>query len=92
MTVYLRCTTTKVWAFLALISIVSWGIGRGRGDVYHPDTLITVGVLLIAAIKSRLIIRHFMEVRSAPVWLKWATDGWLLFLYLMLSGFYWAGI
>ncbi len=32
---------------------------------------------MLAVIKTRLIIREFMEVRTAPLWLKLATDGWL---------------
>ncbi|HTM84429.1 MAG TPA: prokaryotic cytochrome C oxidase subunit IV family protein, partial [Mycobacterium sp.] len=30
---------------------------------------------------ARLIIRNFMEVRSAPVWLRRATDAWLVVLW-----------
>lgn len=37
-------------------------------------------VLALAAVKCRLIIRTFMEVRGAPRWLQWATDGWLVTL------------
>jgi hypothetical protein len=28
-----------------------------------------------------LIIRHFMEVRTAPRWLRLSTDGWLVALW-----------
>jgi hypothetical protein len=28
-----------------------------------------------------LIIRYFMEVRTAPRWLRLATDGWLIVLW-----------
>jgi hypothetical protein len=39
---------------------------------------VTVAVLLMAAIKSRLILREFMEVRSGPRALRILCDGWLV--------------
>ena len=78
MTTYLRHTSTYVWAFLTLITIASWWIGRDTGVAYHINAAITVSVLLIAFIKSRLVIRYFMEVRFAPSWLQWTCDGWRL--------------
>lgn len=41
-------------------------------------------VILLGIIKGRMIIRYFMEVRTAPRWLKLFTAGWLTVL--------WAGI
>jgi hypothetical protein len=38
----------------------------------------------LGIIKERMIIRYFMEVRTAPRWLKLFTAGWLTVL--------WAGI
>jgi hypothetical protein len=35
----------------------------------------------MALIKARLIIQYFMEVRTAPRWLRIATDGWLVVLF-----------
>jgi hypothetical protein len=37
-----------------------------------------VAIMLIAAIKVRLVMRHFMEVRRAPLALQFICDGWLL--------------
>jgi Prokaryotic Cytochrome C oxidase subunit IV len=88
MIAYLRNTSTYVWAFLTLITIASWWIGRGTGAAYAIDGAITGSVLLLAFIKSRLVIRHFMEVRFAPAWLQWTCDGWLIFVFLMLIGLY----
>jgi Prokaryotic Cytochrome C oxidase subunit IV len=45
---------------------------------------ITVAVVLLGFIKGRMIIRYFMEVRTAPRWLKLFTDVWLTVL--------WAGV
>ena len=61
---------------------------QSRGG-WHPEpggqavasVAITVAVVLLGFIKGRLIIRYFMEVRSAPQWLKVATDAWLIVLW-----------
>jgi hypothetical protein len=49
-------------------------------------------VLLIAAVKAQLVIWHFMEVRRAPVWLKATTSGWVVGIFALLLGFYFAGL
>jgi len=79
-----------VWAILVADTIASWWLGHSTGAAFHIDQVITVGVLLVAAVKARLVILYFMEVRSAPRWLKWTCDGWLTLLFLALFGFYWA--
>ena len=35
-----------------------------------------------------MIIRYFMEVRTAPRWLKLATDGWLAVLWVTILAIY----
>lgn len=92
MTAYLRNPLTLVWAFLAAITVASWSIGRGHGDAYHIDAAITIGVLLIASVKAQLVIRYFMEVRSAPRWLKHTAYGWNLALLCLLLLFYWLSL
>jgi hypothetical protein len=42
---------------------------------------ITVVILATVLIKSRLIIREFMEVRTAPAWLRAGTDAWLVVMF-----------
>lgn len=85
---YLRNPFTYVWAFLSAITILSWLIGRPDGGAFETNTTITVGVLVIAAVKAHCVMRYFMEVRMGPAWLKRTTDGWLLVLLLLLLGFY----
>jgi Prokaryotic Cytochrome C oxidase subunit IV len=74
-------TTTIVWAVLSGITTVSWFLAAHGHAAVSASTTITIAVLLFAVIKSRLIIHHFMEVRTAPLWLKVATDGWLVALF-----------
>jgi len=81
----MRNSLVYVWFFLTAITVVSWWISHSSGTTFHIDQAITMSVLLIAAIKSHFVIRHFMEVRHAPVWLKRTTEIWLAFLFSVLT-------
>jgi hypothetical protein len=89
MTAYLRNPLTYVWAFLTAITVASWWIGRGNGAEFQINAPVTIGVLLIALIKSRCVIRYFMEVRAAPLWLRRVCDGWLIAVFgALFSAYY----
>ncbi len=90
MTTHIRNPLTYVWAFLTVITIASWWIGRGHGLEYRADAAVTVAVLLIAAVKTQLVIRYFMEVRFAPIWLKRTTYGLVIVIFALLVAFYYA--
>ena len=71
----LRKPVTIVWAALMLATITStWLLSNNS---VTPEVA-TVAIMLIAAVKLRLVIRHFMEVRRAPLALRFICDGWLL--------------
>jgi Prokaryotic Cytochrome C oxidase subunit IV len=71
--------TTYVWIFLSAITLISWWLGPAHaGGHAVASTAISIAVLAIALIKARLIIRYFMEVRIAPLWLRLFTDAWLI--------------
>ena len=78
-------TTTYVWLILSAITVISWWLAPG-----HPGghVAITVAVVLLGFVKGRMIIRYFMEVRTAPRWLKLATDAWLIVLWAAILGIY----
>ncbi|HNM85508.1 MAG: cytochrome C oxidase subunit IV family protein [Mycobacterium sp.] len=74
--------TTWAWLILVAITIGSWWLAPAHsGGTAHPSAPITALVLLLAIVKSRLIIRYFMEVRAAPRWLRHSTDAWLAVLF-----------
>jgi hypothetical protein len=79
-------TTTYALFVLSAITIASWWLAPGhtRGVAAVASVPITVVVVLLGFIKGRMIIRYFMEVRTAPRWLKLFTDVWLVVL--------WAGV
>jgi Prokaryotic Cytochrome C oxidase subunit IV len=74
---------TYVWVALSAITLLSWWLGHHANAHGHfvRSVPITVGVLAIGFVKSRLVIREFMEVRTAPTWLRLLTDGWLVVLW-----------
>ncbi len=82
--------TTYAWIILSAITIVSWWLAPGHagGGLAAPSVPITVVVILLAFIKGRMIIRYFMEVRTAPRWLKLATDAWLTVLWVAVLTIY----
>jgi cytochrome c oxidase subunit 4 len=92
MTSLIRNPLTIVWALLAAVTIASSLIAVDGGASHQINTTVTTIVLLIAAFKAHVVIRHFMEVRHAPVWLKATTTGWVLGLFALLFGFYFAAL
>ena len=92
MTALIRNPLTIVWALLTTVTIASSLIVLDGGAAHQINSTVTTVVLLIAAVKAFLVIWHFMEVRRAPVWLKATTTGWVLALFALLLGFYFAGL
>jgi heme/copper-type cytochrome/quinol oxidase subunit 4 len=71
----LRKPVTIVWAALMLATCAStWLLSMNS---VTPEVA-TVTIMVIAAIKVRLVMRHFMEVRRAPLALQLVCDCWLL--------------
>ena len=77
---------TWAWALLSALTVVSWVLAGTRR--FSPSTAVTIAVLAIAAVKTRTVIRQFMEVRVAPRWLRRATDAWLAVLMAAIIGLY----
>jgi len=70
-----RKPVTIVWAALMLATCATtWLLS---GNSVTPEVA-TVAIMLIAAVKVRLVMRHFMKVRRAPLLLRLVCDGWLL--------------
>ena len=90
MTITAARTTTSAWIVLCVIAIISWWLapGHAHGAPAVGSVPITVAVILLGLVKGRLIIRYFMEVRTAPRWLKLATDAWLTILWTGVLAIY----
>jgi caa(3)-type oxidase subunit IV len=89
-TALIRSPLTIVWALLTAITIASSLISLDGGAAHQINAMVTTIVLLIAAVKAQLVITYFMEVRGAPVWLRATTSGWVVALFALLLGFYFA--
>ena len=89
MKAYLRGRLTLVWMLLVAVTFASWWLGaRGEIGRLEVDLAVTAAVVAIALVKIRLVFSHFMEVRTAPSWLRWNCDGWLALLGLMIFALY----
>lgn len=79
-----------VCILLTGVTLLSWWLG-GSGGSYSLNAGITASVLLIAAIKVRVIVWEFMELRHAPSGMRHAADGLLAVLMCLLLGIYLLG-
>jgi heme/copper-type cytochrome/quinol oxidase subunit 4 len=71
----LRKPVSIVWAALMLATCAStWLLSKNS---VAPEVA-TLAIMLVAAVKVRLVIGYFMEVRRAPLALRLVCDGWLL--------------
>ena len=78
---------TYVWLILCAVTIIAWALGSAHAALV-ASVPITVAVLVLALVKARLVIQEFMEVRTAPRWLRVFTDVWLVVLWGALLGIY----
>ena len=82
-----------IWLALSAITILQLWVGSRDGQaVLVRSSAIAVGAVGIALVKVRFIIREFMEVRHAPVWLGRLTDLWVVLTGAILLVGYLAGL
>ena len=80
-----RKPVSIVWAALMLATCAStWLLSKNS---ITPEVA-TVAIMLIAAVKVRLVIRYFMEVRLAPLALRLICDTWLLAVTALIMTVY----
>ena len=82
---------TLAWFALVAVTLLSWWIGTRHGSAqFAPSAALSLGVLVISAVKVRVILREFMEVRYAPILLRRVTDAWLALLLIAMFAAYFA--
>jgi hypothetical protein len=75
---------------LSAVTVLSWWLA---GDAaLQSNATITFAVLVIAALKVRIIVMEFMEARHAPALLRRFTDAWLVLLVSVLLVIYLIGL
>lgn len=72
------------WLVLVAATVASYALGAEHGI----GSATAVAVLGIAAVKVRLVGLDFMELRSAPIPLRAAFEGYCVVLWAGLSGLY----
>ena len=75
-----------VWTILVAATLLSATVGGGHDASGHEGA--TVAVLAVACFKARLVGLWFMELRSAPVGLRLAFEGWVVVTGGALIGLY----
>ncbi|HZX37547.1 MAG TPA: cytochrome C oxidase subunit IV family protein [Streptomyces sp.] len=85
MTALLCKPVTAVWAALMALTCTStWLLSQGA---FSPMAA-TVGTFLIAAIKGRLVILHFMELRDAPTAVRFLFEGAMVAITAVIIALY----
>lgn len=79
-------------AALTGVTLLSWWMGMRHGtQAFSLNAGITVGVLLIAALKVRVIVWEFMELRHAPPFMRRVADAYLGLVIVILLSLYFIG-
>jgi heme/copper-type cytochrome/quinol oxidase subunit 4 len=73
-----------VWLVLVLATFLSWWLATER---WHGSDLGAVAILVVAAVKIRLVGLHFMELSDAPPLLRAMFELYVLALLAGLVGF-----
>lgn len=77
---------TLVWMLLIAATALSWELGHGLG--FRDARSAGVAILVISFAKVRFVIREFMEIRDAPLWMRVVGDTWLLLITVVLVGLF----
>ncbi len=82
-----------VWLVLVAISLLYLWMDHSvdKGGLVVASTVVTVAAIGLACVKVRIIMREFMEVRGAPLFLCRITDVWVVLMAAALIGTYVVG-
>lgn len=72
-------TLHRTWGALVALSFLTAALTAGS----PPRVVLVIGVLLLAGLKARLILRHYLELWQSPAWAR----GFDLVLALLLAAF-----
>lgn len=85
MTALLSRTATRVWLLLMLATVVTtWVLSKDA----IAARIGTIAIFVIAAYKVRLVLLHFMELRTAPLPLRLVFEAWVLVVTAAVIGIY----
>ncbi|MBI5445758.1 MAG: cytochrome C oxidase subunit IV family protein [Deltaproteobacteria bacterium] len=79
--------TTLIYVLLVLATAVAWGAAEGS----VASGTAAVIIVVIAALKQRAVVLHFMELREAPVVWRCLFEGFLVLAAGAILYGYWLG-
>ena len=82
----IRQPVTWVWAALVLATGLAWWTASAV-----PSFEATAIVMMLAAVKARLVVLYFMDLRSAPRPWRLLFEGWVVLSTSVILGGYWYG-
>ena len=84
-----RTTSTgagTVWLALVTATLLSWWLAEHHAV---PGRIATTAALAIAAVKTRLVFLHFMELRDAPLPWRHLFESWAVLCASAILAAYW---
>jgi Prokaryotic Cytochrome C oxidase subunit IV len=83
----LRSRVTVIWLLLVAATGLSWELGHGMG--FSSVRLASSAVIVVAFVKVRFVILEFMEIRTAPLFMRIIAETWLVVICGALLALYW---
>ena len=90
MTALFRHTALYAWVLLVCLTCLAWWLSLDL--TVDPDgayKITTTSLFLLAFFKVRLVIMHFMEIRTAPLPLRLVFEAWVLIVCGIVISLYW---
>jgi Prokaryotic Cytochrome C oxidase subunit IV len=81
--------TTLIWLLLVGATVLSWAMGHGAG--FADLRYASITIIVVALVKVRFVILEFMEIRTAPLFMRLTAEIWLLVIGAVLIILYWKG-
>jgi len=78
-----RERVTRVWlGLMVLTCVTTWGLSM---NLFSPSVAV-IGVFTIAAVKVSYVILDFMELRDAPLAVRFAFQAWPVVVPAVILG------
>lgn len=74
-----------VWLALLAATLAGWWLAEHQGAARWTVPLL----MLIAAVKARAVVLHFMELKAAPLIWRLVFEAWVLLSTGMVAGLHW---
>lgn len=82
---------TVIFVVLVLVTCISYWltVGHGGAGLHQDGAVIWTSVIVLASLKVRWVMLHFMELKSAPAKLRLMCESWVIGLGAFLIATTW---